>query len=475
MKPYDAALFWFRRDLRGDDNAGLYHALRAARRVHCAFVFDREILDPLPSRTDRRVEFIHRSVAELQAQLRAWGGELIVEHDRARDAIPRLAAALGVDAVFTNEDYEPAARARDDAVERALAGAGRRLHRAKDQALLHRDEVLTKDGAPFVVFTPYRNAWLAKMDDFQVKAYPVASHAGALARPAKPAALPALEALGFERSNLDAIGVRPGMAAARALLEDFRGRMASYRKARDFPAVKGVSYLSVHNRFGTISIRELAAAARAARGAGAETWLAELAWRDFYFQVLFHHPHAASGAFRREYESIRWPNNLAHFAAWREAHTGYPLVDAAMRQINATGYMHNRLRMVTASFLVKDLLVDWRLGEGYFAANLNDFDLAQNNGGWQWAASTGCDAQPYFRIFNPVTQSERFDPQGRFIRRYLPELARVPDAYVHAPWTMPAAVQRASGCVIGTDYPEPVVDHAVQREKALALYGKVKR
>jgi deoxyribodipyrimidine photo-lyase len=313
------------------------------------------------------------------------------------------------------------------------------------------------------------------MDDFQVMAYPVASHAGALARPAKPAALPALEALGFERSNLDAIGVRPGMAAARALLEDFRGRMASYRKARDFPAVKGVSYLSVHNRFGTISIRELAAAARAARGAGAETWLAELAWRDFYFQVLFHHPHAASGAFRREYESIRWPNNLAHFAAWREAHTGYPLVDAAMRQINATGYMHNRLRMVTASFLVKDLLVDWRLGEGYFAANLNDFDLAQNNGGWQWAASTGCDAQPYFRIFNPVTQSERFDPQGRFIRRYLPELARVPDAYVHAPWTMPAAVQRASGCVIGTDYPEPVVDHAVQREKALALYGKVKR
>jgi deoxyribodipyrimidine photo-lyase len=236
-----------------------------------------------------------------------------------------------------------------------------------------------------------------------------------------------------------------------------------------------VSYLSVHNRFGTLSIRELARAARRVGGAGGETWLAELAWRDFYFQVLWHHPHAATGAFRREYESIRWPNNLAYFDAWREAHTGYPLVDAAMRQINTTGYMHNRLRMVTASFLVKDLLVDWRLGEGYFAANLNDFDLAQNNGGWQWAASTGCDAQPYFRVFDPVTQSQRFDPQGRFVRRYLPELSRVPDAFIHAPWTMPAAVQQAAGCVIGTDYPAPIVDHAVQREKALALYGKVKR
>ncbi len=475
MKPYEAALFWFRRDLRLDDNAGLYYALRSARRVHCVFVFDREILDALPTRTDRRVEFIHASVSELQAALRAQGGELLVAHDRAREAIPRLAAELGVDAVFANEDYEPAATARDAAVERALAAAGRKLHRAKDQALLHKDEVLTKERAPFVVFTPYRNAWLARLDDFQVKAYPVASHAGALARPAAPSPLPPLEALGFQRSNLEAVGIRPGANAGRVLLEDFRARMASYRKARDFPAVKGVSYLSVHNRFGTVSIRELARTARAVRGAGAETWLSELAWRDFYFQILWHNPHAASGAFRREYDAIRWPNDLALFAAWREARTGYPLVDAAMRQINATGYMHNRLRMVTASFLVKDLLVDWRLGEGYFAANLNDFDLAQNNGGWQWAASTGCDAQPYFRFFNPVTQSQRFDPKGRFIRRYLPELERVPDALIHAPWAMSAAEQQASGCVIGRDYPAPVVDHAAQREKALALYGRVKR
>jgi deoxyribodipyrimidine photo-lyase len=380
-----------------------------------------------------------------------------------------------VDAVFANEDYEPDAIARDEAVERALAASGRRLHRAKDQALLHKDEVLTKEGSAFVVFTPYRNAWLAKLDDFQVKPYPVAKHAQALARGDAEAPMPRLESLGFERTNLEAVGIEPGTRAARALLLDFRGRMGDYRRARDFPGVKGVSYLSVHNRFGTISIRELATIARAEGSAGAQTWLSELAWRDFYFQVLWHHPHAAKGAFRREYDAIRWPDDEALFAAWREGNTGYPLVDAAMRQINTTGYMHNRLRMVAASFLCKDLLVDWRRGERYFAQNLNDFDLAQNNGGWQWAASTGCDAQPYFRIFNPVAQSERFDPKGRFIRRYVPELARVPDRFVHAPWTMDAATQAASGCVVGRDYPAPVVDHAAQREKALALYGRVKR
>lgn len=475
MTTYDAALFWFRRDLRFDDNAGLYYALRSSRRVHCVFVFDSEILDPLPSRSDRRVEFIHGSVAQLQAALRGHGGELIVASGRAREVIPKLAASLRADAVFANEDYEPAAIDRDASVAQALGTRGAKLHLAKDQALLHKDEVLTRDGAPYSVFTPYRNAWLAKLDEYQVKSYPVASHAAALAPPPAPAAMPALESLGFAKTNLEGVGIHPGAAAARALLADFGKRIDTYRKARDFPAVKGVSYLSVHNRFGTISIRELAAAARKAGGAGAETWLSELAWRDFYFQILWHHPHAATGAFRREYDAIRWPDDERLFAAWREAATGYPLVDAAMRQINTTGYMHNRLRMVAASFLVKDLLVDWRKGERYFAETLNDFDLAQNNGGWQWAASTGCDAQPYFRIFNPVTQSERFDREGRFIRRYLPELARVPDKFIHAPWTMDAAQQRAAGCVIGEDYPAPVVDHAVQREKALALYGKVKR
>lgn len=470
MTAYDRSLFWFRRDLRDRDNAGLYHALKASRQVHCAFVFDRGILEALPARADRRVEFIRESVVELRESLRRRGGDLVVLHGHAREEIPRLAARLGVGAVFANEDYEPAARARDEAVDRALAADGRRLHLAKDQVVFAKEEVMTRSGGPFTVFTPYKRAWLAKVDAFYLKAWPVERHTAALAAPGSATAVPTLEALGFEATNLSALPVPTGMSGATRLFADFEGRMADYATARDYPAVKGVSYLSVHNRFGTISIRDLARAAWMAKGDGPATWLSELVWRDFYFQVLWHHPHAATGAFRREYDAIAWPGTDEHFAAWREARTGFPLVDAAMRQLAATGWMHNRLRMVAASFLVKDLLVDWRRGERHFAGALLDFDLAANNGGWQWSASTGCDAQPYFRVFNPVAQSERFDPAGRFIRRYLPELARVPDAFVHAPWTMSAEAQRAAGCVIGRDYPAPIVDHAAQRGKALALF-----
>jgi deoxyribodipyrimidine photo-lyase len=250
--------------------------------------------------------------------------------------------------------------------------------------------------------------------------------------------------------------------------------MAHYHERRDYPAVKGPSYLSVHLRFGTISVREIARAAWSAHSEGAATWLSELIWRDFYFMILHYHPRVVEHAFKAELDAIPFPNDERLFRAWCEARTGYPLVDAAMRQINQSGYMHNRLRMVTASFLVKDLHVDWRWGERYFAQNLNDFDLAANNGGWQWAASTGCDAQPYFRIFNPVTQSQRFDPDGRFIRLYLPELARVPDRHIHAPWLMDAAEQERCGVVVGKDYPAPVVDHASARKAALDLYGRVR-
>lgn len=472
MPAYRTALFWFRRDLRLEDNAGLYYALRSAGRVHCAFVYDREILDGLRTRADRRVEFIHGCVGALDAALRARGGGLIARHEASREAIPRLAARLGVDAVFANGDYEPAARDRDDAVGRALAADGRRFHLAKDQAIFEKDEVLTRTGRPFTIFTPYRKAWMALLDDFYTEAYPVERHTGALAPPPPEATLPSLESLEFERTDLQSLGIVPGASGARALLDDFATRIGAYDRARDFPAVRGVSYLSVHNRFGTISIRALARLARAGRGSGPLTWLSELCWRDFFFQVLWHHPRVAREAFHARYASLRWPNDEALFAAWCEGRTGYPLVDAAMRQLNTTGFMHNRLRMVAASFLAKDLLVDWRWGERYFAERLNDFDLAANNGGWQWAASTGCDAQPYFRIFNPLAQSEKFDPGGKFIRRYVPELARVPDAAVHAPWTMDAAAQREAGCVIGRDYPPPVVDHAAQRAKALALYGR---
>ena len=474
MPAYRSALFWFRRDLRDRDNAGLFYALKSAERVFCAFVFDREILDALPAKADRRVEFIHASVAELARSIERQGGSLVVLHDPARTAIPQLARRLAVDAVFANGDYEPGAEARDRAVEAALAQEGRRFHRAKDQAIFEKDEVLTQAGRPFTVFTPYRNAWLELLDEFYVRAYPVESHTRALARAPFDAPLPTLAQLGFERTNLADLPVGTGMSGARRLLDEFAARIAKYREARDYPAVKGVSYLSVHNRFGTISIRELARTALAHPGDGARTWLSELIWRDFYFQVLWHHPRAAIESFRAEYARLEWPGGDDHFAAWCEARTGYPIVDAAMRQINATGFMHNRLRMIVASFLAKDLLVDWRRGERYFAAHLNDFDLAANNGGWQWAASTGCDAQPYFRIFNPVAQSRKFDPGGKFIRRYLPELARLDERCVHAPWTMTADEQREAGCVIGRDYPAPVVDHAAQRLKALALYGRMR-
>jgi deoxyribodipyrimidine photo-lyase len=254
--------------------------------------------------------------------------------------------------------------------------------------------------------------------------------------------------------------------------------VARYREARDYPAVKGTSYLSAHLRFGAISIRMLAAAARKAanEGAadGANTWLSELIWRDFYFMVLHHNPHVVGHAFKREYEHIAFPNDKALFAAWCEGRTGYPIVDAGMRQLNHSGYMHNRLRMIVASFLVKDLHCDWRWGERYFATHLTDHDLAANNGGWQWAASTGCDAQPYFRIFNPVTQSERFDAEGKFIRRYVPELTHVNTKHIHAPWLMSTDEQQRAGCVIGRDYPAPVVEHANAREVALALFKKDK-
>jgi deoxyribodipyrimidine photo-lyase len=481
VRSFASALVWFRRDLRDFDHAALYHALKSAQTVHCAFIFDREILDLLPHPDDRRVEFIRDSAAELASSLAARGGALIVRHAVARDAIPQLAAELGVAAVFANHDYEPAARDRDADVAQRLAGRGIAFHTTKDQVIFERDEVLSQAGKPFSVFTPYKNAWLRTLTPFHVASYPVAAYASALAGPVRgiAAEIPTLEALGFRRTNLAVLGVIPGMTGGASLFADFRKRIDRYREMRDFPSRKGPSYLSVHLRFGTVSIRELAAFAHLrsleAGGDGAATWLSELIWRDFYAQVLWHHPRVVTAAFKAEYANLHFPGTPRSFAAWCDGRTGYPIVDAAMRQLNTTGYMHNRLRMIVASFLVKDLLVDWRMGEKYFADRLIDFDLASNNGGWQWAASTGCDAQPYFRIFNPVAQSEKFDADGDFIRRYVPELARLDARSIHAPWLLPPALQQASGVVIGRDYPAPIVDHAAARAAALELFGKVRR
>ncbi len=470
----NAALVWFRRDLRAFDHAALYAALKSHPAVHCVFVFDTEILDALPARIDRRVEFIWESVRALREALATAGGGLHVLHDRARNAVPQLARKLGVKSVYASHDYEPQAIERDAAVAAALKAEGIAFLTRKDQVIFENSEVLTKTGAPFAVFTPYKNAWLAKLAPFFIKPYPVEKYAARFA-PTVDARMPSLEDLGFKRSNLSALAIPTGSSGARQLFADFSKRIAKYDEQRDFPALKGPSYLSVHLRFGTVSIRALVASVLRSRSKGAAVWLSELIWREFYFMILAQHPHVVERSFRSEYAAIAWDDREDLFAAWCEARTGYPLVDAAMRQLNQTGYMHNRLRMVTASFLTKDLGLDYRRGERYFAEKLNDFDLAANNGGWQWAASTGCDAQPYFRIFNPVTQSERFDGAGIFIRKYLPELAQVPQKFIHAPWTMGPAEQQAAGCIIGRDYPAPAIDHAVARERTLERYGKMRQ
>ena len=464
------ALVWFRRDLRDYDHAALHAGLEAHHAVHCAFVFDTEILDALGSNADRRVTFIWESVRELKAALEARGGGLWVLHGRAREEIPRLARSLGVAAVYANRDYEPLAIARDAEVAKRLRDAGIDFRTRKDQVVFELSEVRTRSGDAFSVFTPYKKAWLAQLAPRHIAPLEIGQLAARLA-PATAGPLPAHAALGFERVEPP---LPAGMSGGARLWKAFRKRLAGYAGQRDFPALAATSQMSVHLRFGTVSIRELVRHARQLHSAGAQAWLSELIWREFYFAILAARPDVVDHAFRRNYGALQWQYDEAGFAAWCEGRTGYPLVDAAMRELNATGMMHNRLRMVTASFLVKDLGVDWRRGERYFASRLLDYDLAANNGGWQWCASTGCDAQPWFRIFNPVTQSQRFDPEGAYIRRWIPELARVPDAGVHAPWGLTPLEQQAAGCVIGRDYPAPVVRHAEARQRTLARYGAVR-
>ncbi|WJF89379.1 deoxyribodipyrimidine photo-lyase [Paraburkholderia bonniea] len=485
----DRALVWFRRDLRSTDQAALYHALRDYQQVWCVFVFDTAILQPLLNAAheehpgempqDRRVEFILTALTELDQALRANGGGLLVRHGDPVTLIPALSAELDVAAVLSNRDYEPAAIARDAAVAAQLHTAGRQWRSFKDQVIFEHDEVLTGAGKPFSIFMPYRRSWMKHLTPAHLEPYPVESHWDSLA--ALPAALdqpwPTLAQLGFGPAPTQP--VPGGMSGAQQLLDDFMTRIDLYAKQRDFPWVKGPSYLSVHLRFGTISIRTLARAAHAdvllPHGPGSSTWLSELIWRDFFFMILATHPRLADGeSFNPKFASLGWetgPQAQAHWLAWRDGRTGYPLIDAAMQQLNQTGYMHNRLRMLAASFLVKDLGLDWRWGERYFATRLNDFDFAANNGGWQWAASTGCDAQPWFRMFNPVRQSETFDPHGRFIKRYLPQLAGIPPKWIHAPWLAPAEVLNEAGVVLGENYPRPVVDHAQARLLTLARFG----
>ncbi|WP_288381496.1 deoxyribodipyrimidine photo-lyase [uncultured Massilia sp.] len=476
------SLVWFRRDLRAFDHAALYQALTSSNRVHCVFVYDSDILDPLP-RDDRRVRFIHASIASLDAELRRLGACLIVRQGRPLEVVPALAAELNVDAVLVCADYEPEAVERDAQMEERLRADGRQFLKFKDQVIFEQHEVLTLAKGPFSVFTPYKNAWLKRLAAMPetLAAWPVAPYAHNFAPPPSGmSALPSLEEIGF------APGEPPlpaGMEGAEMLFEDFVNRIADYGRARDFPAEDSTSRLSVHLRFGTTSIRHLVRTARqmaenGAGGAGASVWLSELIWRDFYSMILARNPHVVERSFKPAFDALAWESGDEAeelFAAWCEGRTGYPLVDAAMAQLNQTGFMHNRLRMVTASFLTKDLGVDWRRGERYFALKLNDYELASNNGGWQWAASTGCDAQPWFRIFNPVSQSTRFDAHGEFIREWVPALKLLSAKEIHAPWLVAEEVLAEKGVVLGQDYPLPVVEHDAARKRTLERFAVVKK
>ncbi len=476
---FDSVLVWWRRDLRAEDHRALGEALRRARRVYCAFVFERDLLEALDDRDDRRVSFIHGSLRELDAALRQRGGGLIVRHGRAEEEIPVLAAELGVDAVFANRDYEPRAKRRDAVVGAALQAVGRRFEIGKDHVIFDGVEVLTAAGRPYTVYTPYRRAWLRRLSDDDVLS--LEDGAGQLAPlPAGAGVLPLAE-LGFVPADLDVCAVKSGASGAQAALSAFLPRLAGYATERDLPALDATSHLGVHLRFGTLSVR---AAVRAAIDAGAlqgcpgaACWLDELIWRDFFSMILDHFPHVDGQAFRPEYDAIAWSSGVqadSDFAAWCAGETGYPLVDAAMRQLLSTGFMHNRLRMLSASFLIKDLGIDWRRGEAWFARHLLDYDLASNNGGWQWCASSGCDAQPFFRIFSPLRQAERFDPEGAFVRRWIPALSALPAPQIHTPWRLAPLEQQAYGFQVGREYPAPRVAHETARQETLARYACVK-
>ena len=484
------ALVWLRRDLRLHDHAALHHALRTYEKVWLCFIFDTTILEPLLKKGlgfDRRVDFLWQCAHELDQTLRSHGGGLLVRHGDPTELIPKLAEQLQVDCVLSNHDYEPSAIQRDQSVATILAKKNIQFEHFKDQVIFEKTEVLTNSQTVFSVFTPYKNAWLKRLTPADVEPHSCEPGTKGLTGHFAPIpktldqALPTLESMGFKPTGIESY-LPPGSQGAELFLNDFLKRIDQYNIGRDFPAIKGVSYLSTYLRFGNVSIRGLVREAHRrmlAGSLGASIWLSELIWRDFYFMILANHPRIASGeSFKPDYDKIEWEKGAKAqklFKAWCDGQTGYPLVDAAMQQLNQSGYMHNRLRMVVASFLCKDLGIDWRWGEQYFADHLNDFEFASNNGGWQWASSSGCDAQPYFRIFNPTTQSERFDSDGKFIRRYIPALEKLSNKSIHAPWMAGQLELQAAGIVLGKDYPLPIIDHDEARKATLIRYNVVKK
>lgn len=425
-------IMWFRRDLRLHDNAALYRALKSNRPVMPLFIFDTNILDDLEDKKDRRVAFIHAALGDMQQQLIVMRSSLEVYCGKPLDVFKNLLEKYNIEKVFTNHDYEQYAIDRDAAISLLLKEHGATLHTYKDQVIFEKEEVMKDDGSPYTIFTPYSKKWKATLNDFYLKSYPTEKYFDNFYKQA-PVNIPSLQSIGFEKT----IEAFPAKKVKKEILQH-------YKENREYPGIPGTSRLSVHLRFGTISVRKLAAAARSLN----ETFLNELIWRDFYQTILWNFPHVRKGeSFRKEYDRIPWRNNETEFRSWRNGQTGYPIVDAGMRELNATGFMHNRVRMIVASFLTKHLLIDWRWGEAYFAKKLLDYDYAANNGGWQWAAGSGCDAAPYFRVFNPTLQAQKFDKDQRYIRKWVPEFE-------------------------SADYVKPIVDHETARKRALEVYGK---
>lgn len=427
-------LFWFRRDLRLEDNAGLFHALKEHSAVLPLFIFDSDILSKLDDTADARVTFIHDTVSDLKKQLQQKKSDLLVRHGKPLEVFKDLVKEFQIEAVYTNHDYEPYARERDDKVAKLLKSHGIAFKTFKDQTLFDKEEIMTGTGKPYTVYTPYKNKVLATLSDFFLKSYPNNTYESSFAKIKEPTKIPSLKDLGFIRTEIEF----PPMDLSTKMLKN-------YEKTRNFPANKaGTSHLGLHLRFGTLSVRELAREGQKY----SDVWLSELIWRDFFMQILWHFPQVEKQSFRPEYDKIPWRKSKSDFERWANGMTGYPIVDAGMRELNTTGYMHNRVRMVVASFLCKHLLIHWHEGERYFAKKLLDFDLAANNGNWQWAAGSGCDAAPYFRIFNPMTQEEKFDPDGDYVRKWVPEVET-------------------------GKYPEPIIDHVEARGRCLQAYTKV--
>ncbi|MDQ2870758.1 MAG: DNA photolyase family protein [Acidobacteriota bacterium] len=459
-----AIVHWFRRDLRMTDNTALAAAARDAEGVIPVFVLDDHYGDD-PGIGPARFRFLRESLEELAGTLASAGGRLIVRPGPATRALPDLVKETGAAAVYANAEIGPYPEARDSAAADALRRIGAELRLFPDALLVEPDALLSGSGEPYTVYTPFARRWE------EIEKLPPVAAPARLATPALRT-VPIGRARAWRDLPAEALAPRGGESEAGRLLSGFCERsLASYDTERNRPGREGTSRLSPHLHFGTISPRTVRArvleSARSPREAGA--FLRELAWRDFYHHVLFHSPRVATQSFRPEMDALAWRTDPAGLAAWRAGEAGYPLVDAAMRQLSTTHWMHNRARMVVASFLTKDLHVHWREGQAWFEHELADADLANNNGGWQWAAGSGSDAAPYFRIFHPVLQSKKFDPDGAYIRRFLPALANVPAEKLHEPWTMTSAEQGASGCRIGRDYPAPIVDHAVERLEALRM------